>query len=246
MTSMTNMLLDLESKDRKEFWNMINKIRSWGSENKNKDECIKVSTWVDHFKRLFNKEKDPDFNHAKSDSMSDLNCQVPHQIPSFTKLDFSIKEFEIMKAIKSLKGNKSPGLDNILSEFLVAGQECLIRPLCKLFNLIFRSHSYPKQWTLNYRGMAISSCLSKLYSSALLFRLQEYVEKHNLLSDNQGTQTSDHIFILKTLVDKFLRRHTCKLFVAFVDFKKAYDSISRDNLFFKLKSMQIGDCFWKI
>ena len=27
MTSMTNMLLDLESKDPKEFWNMINKMR---------------------------------------------------------------------------------------------------------------------------------------------------------------------------------------------------------------------------
>ena len=45
MTSMTNMLLlDLESKDPKEFWNMINKMRSWGSEQNNKDEYIKVST----------------------------------------------------------------------------------------------------------------------------------------------------------------------------------------------------------
>ena len=51
MTSMTNMLLDLESKDPKEFWNVINKMRSWGSEQNNKDEYIKVSTWIDHFKR---------------------------------------------------------------------------------------------------------------------------------------------------------------------------------------------------
>ena len=240
---------------------MTNKMRPWGSEQNNKDEYIKVSTWIDHFKRLFNKEKDPDFNHATSNSMLDLNSQVPHQIPIFTELDFSIKEFEIMMSIKFLKRNKSPGLDNILSEFLVAGKDCLIRPLCKLFNLIFRSHSYPKQWTLNllkpihkkesatnpenYRGIAISSCLSKLYSSVLLFCLQEYVDKHNLLSDNQigfrkGKQTSDHIFILKTLVDKFLRKHKCKLFVAFIDFKKAYDSINRDHLFFKLKNVPIG------
>ena len=108
--------------------------------------------------------------------MSDLNSQVPHQIPIFTELDFSIKEFEIIRSIKSLERNKSPGLDNILSEFLIARKDCLIRPLCKLFNLIFRSHSYPKQWTFNlikpihkkesatnpenYRGIAISSCLS--------------------------------------------------------------------------------------
>ena len=124
MTSMTNMLLDLESKDPKEFWNMINKVRSWGSEQNNKDEYIKVATWIDHFKTLFNKEKDPDFNHVTSNSMSDLNSQVPHQIPIFTELDFSIKEFEIMRSIKFLKRNKTPGLDNILSEFQVAGKDC--------------------------------------------------------------------------------------------------------------------------
>ena len=145
MTSMTNMLLDLESKDPKECWNM----RSWGTEQNNKDEYIKVSTWMDHFKRLFNKEKDPDFNHATSNSMLDLNIQVPHQIPIFTELDFSIKEFEIIRSIKFLKRNKSPGLDNILSEFLVAGKDCLIRPLCTLLSLIFRSHSCPNQLTLN-------------------------------------------------------------------------------------------------
>ena len=100
----------------------------------------------------------------------------------------------------------------------------------------------------NDRGIAICSCLHKLYSSVLLFRLQEYVDKHNLLSDNQigfrkGKRTSDHIFILKTLVDKFLRMHKCKLSVGFIDFKKAYDSINRDHLFFKLKNMQIEGLF---
>ena len=137
MTSLTNMLLDLESKNPKEFWNMINKMRSCCSEQNNKDEYIKVSTWIDHFKRLFNKEKDPDFNHATSSSMLDLNSKLPHQIPVFTELDLSIKEFEIMRSIKSLKRNKSPGLDNILSKFLVAGIDCLIRPLCNYSILSF-------------------------------------------------------------------------------------------------------------
>ena len=71
MTSMTNMLLDFDQKDPKYFWDMINKMISWSSEQQNKDEYIKVSTWVDQFKRLFHKE------------MSDLNCQVPHQIPFY-------------------------------------------------------------------------------------------------------------------------------------------------------------------
>ena len=59
-----------------------------------------------------------------------------------------------------------------------------------------------------YRGIAMSSCLSKSYSSVLLFRLQEHVEKHNLLSDNQigfkkGKRTSDHISYLRLLLINF-------------------------------------------
>ena len=46
MTSMTNMLLDLESKDPKL---RVLELRSWGSEQNNKDEYIKVSSWIDHF-----------------------------------------------------------------------------------------------------------------------------------------------------------------------------------------------------
>ena len=95
MPSMTNMLLDLESKDPKEFWNMINIMRSWGSEQNYKDEYIKISTWIDDFKRLFKKEKDPDFNHATSNSMLDLNSQVAHRIPIFTELNFSVKELKL-------------------------------------------------------------------------------------------------------------------------------------------------------
>ena len=148
-----------------------------------------------------------------------------------------------MRPIKSLKRNKSPGLDNILGEFLVAGKDCLITDLCVNYSIlsfdpkIIQNNAltlnllkpYIKknlQLILKIIGVsAISSCLSKLYSSVLLFHLQEYVEKHNLLSDNQmgfgkGTRTSDHIFILKTLVGKFLRRHKCKLFVAFIGLKK--------------------------
>ena len=69
---------------------MTKKTRLWGSEQKNKGEYIKVSTLVDHFKRLFSIEKYPDVNHATSDSTSDLNSQVPRQMKIFTELDFSI------------------------------------------------------------------------------------------------------------------------------------------------------------
>ena len=70
--------------------------------------------------------------------------------PVFTNLDYIIKEEEVLKAIKGLKKNKSPGLDNIISEFIIYGKYDLVKSICKLFNLVFRTTSYPKIWTVSY------------------------------------------------------------------------------------------------
>ena len=75
----------------------------------------------------------------------------------------------------------------------------------------------------NYRGIAISSCLSKLYSIILLNRRTEEVNKRQLISVNQigfekGKRTTDHIFVLQTLIDKIVKHEKRKLFVAFIDF----------------------------
>ena len=56
----------------------------------------------------------------------------------------------------------------------------------------------------NYRGIAVSSCLSKLFSLVLLNRLHDYVEKTKPLSINQigcrkGKRTTDHIFVIKNV-----------------------------------------------
>ena len=58
-------------------------------------------------------------------------------------------------------------------------------------------------------------------------RLDNFLENNNLLSPNQigfrkGFRTTDNIFILKTVINKYLNRRNGKVFVCFVDFKKAF------------------------
>ena len=79
-------------------------------------------------------------------------------------------------------------------------------------------------------------------------RLTEEANKRQLISVNQigfqkGKRTTDHIFVLRTLIDKTVEHEKRKLFVAFIDFRKAYDSINRNDLFFKLKQMEIRGLF---
>jgi hypothetical protein len=73
----------------------------------------------------------------------------------------------------------------------------------------------------NYRGICVSSCLGKLFTSLLQNRLTNFLEKQNLLSVNQGGfregyRTSDHIYILKTLINKYLNKCKKNLYVCFV------------------------------
>jgi hypothetical protein len=93
-----------------------------------------------------------------------------------------------------------------------------------IFKLILKSGKYPSTWRENfikplfkggstndpscYRGIAISSCLSKLFTRVLFNRLEKYLENNNIIYPEQigfkrGARTSDHIFTLKSLIDYF-------------------------------------------
>lgn len=100
----------------------------------------------------------------------------------------------------------------------------------------------------NYRGLAIGSIFSKLFSFILLERLNKYIEMNKLISNNQigfmkGCRTSDHIFLIQTIVDKIVKKSGKKLYVAFIDFRKAYDTVNREILFYRLKMLGIGGIF---
>ena len=70
-------------------------------------------------------------------------------------------------------------------------------------------------------------------------------KKHNPIHASQigfleGCRTTDHIFSLKTLINKYTleKKRNNKLYACFIDFKKAYDCIWHDGLFSKLKKYE--------
>ena len=56
----------------------------------------------------------------------------------------------------------------------------------------------------------------------------------------KGSRTSDHVFLLKTLIEKMVKKDGEKLYAAFIDFKKAYDTVDRNVLFDRLKELGIN------
>ena len=69
--------------------------------------------------------------------------------------------------------------------------------------------------------------------------LRDFLESKNLISFNQGGfgrgyRTTDHIYILKTLINNYLMKHNFfSLYVCFVDLR-AFDSVVRKALLHKL------------
>jgi hypothetical protein len=64
----------------------------------------------------------------------------------------------------------------------------------------------------------IISILGKLFTKILQYRISSYIEENNLIEDNQAGfrqdyRTTDEIFILKTLLNKFLHRLKKKLYL---------------------------------
>jgi len=131
--------------------------------------------------------------------------------------------------------------------------------LCTLFNKLFDSGYFPETWsegyvvplhkkgdinnTNNYRGITLLSTLGKLFTKVLNDRLTIWAETYNVYIEakagfRQNMGTTDNIFVLHSVIQHLLNKKK-KLFVAFIDFTKAFDYIVRDILWYKLIKLGI-------
>ena len=136
--------------------------------------------------------------------------------------------------------------------------------LTNLFNLCLDSGSYPwnvsiisplhkkgsKENPDNYRAVAVSSVIGKLFSTILLDRLIKFRNENcpdppNQLGFTKKAQTYDHILTMQTIVGKYKKLHK-NVYAVFVDFKKAFDSVCRQALFFKLATKGITGKFYDV
>jgi hypothetical protein len=185
----------------------------------------------------------------------------------YTELDNIITVKEISDTIGSLKNNKSSSFVSILNEILKSGQTFIIEIFHQLFNSILSNGSFPKIWAkgiivhifkngikddpANYRGLTIGSNICKLFTKILNIRLDKFCIKRQLIRNEQigfskGKRTSDHSFVLKTLIDKYCQQGSKRLFSCFVDFRSAFDTVRHEELFYKLLTSGKSDLLYNV
>ena len=171
---------------------------------------------------------------------------------------------ELDTAIKKLKKKKSVSTDLVSNEMLINSNTLLRQLLLKLFNQCLLHGTYPwndsittplhkkgcRQNPDNYRAITLGSCLGKLYSSLLLNRLLEFRRQTcpdfpNQLGFRSDAQCSDHLLTLSTIIEKHAKKKGQRVFACFVDFKKAFDTVCRDALLYKLANLGIEGGFFK-
>ena len=172
---------------------------------------------------------------------------------------------ELSKGIKSLKNKKASGPDQIYNEEIKALFKIMENFYLKLFNAILDSGIFPDSWAEglivpiykkkgskgdpnNYRGVTLLSCLGKYFTSILNARFKKVSDK--LISNIQagfreGFSTMDHVFTIVSIINLY-KKMGIDLYVAFIDYAKAFDTIWRDGLWYKLVKEGIGGKFLNI
>ena len=222
-------------------WKVINKLTGrketptaklkGGSAEKRK------SLWFKHFSELLGKEPSTsDHDLPKMEIAKDLNIKTD---------PFNLDELQ--QVINSLSNNKSPGLDFIPT--IIWKDPIFHGLLLKICNYAYENLVPPSSWLkggivpvpkkgdltipTNYRGITLLPIAAKIYNKLLLNRIVPEVDP--LLRKNQngfrrGRSTLSQILSIRRILEE-CRKYNKEITLCFVDFRKAFDTISREKMF---------------
>ena len=82
-------------------------------------------------------------------------------------------------------------------------------------------------------------------------RLSKHLDERNILTDCQAgfrnkSRTTDHMFILKCLIDKYTNCKGSKFYACFIDFKRAFDTVIHPGILIKMLKSDIGGKFYQL
>ena len=192
--------------------------------------------WEENFKELYNRpppENPPLIEPAEEDLDIDLE-------PPSTD--------EIKTSSKKLRNNKAAGPDGIPGEAIKGSLESSAKALHKLFERIWTEEAFPQDWKEghivklpkkgnlqdcgNYRGITLLSVPAKIFNRIILERLKEALDKklrEEQAGFRKGKSYADQIATLRIIVEQSLEWNS-PLYINFIDFEKAFDSVDRASL----------------
>jgi endonuclease/exonuclease/phosphatase family metal-dependent hydrolase len=191
----------------------------------------------------------------------------PHPSSSFSAIEESFKaippitDHEVYLALHKMKYGKSPGGDGITTEALKVGGPTLIPYLSKLFNTIITTHTFPQHMCHsniillhkkggksdigNYRPISLVSHVYKIFLKIIESRISgtlDHQQPPEQAGFRPGLSTTDHLHALNQIIEK-CQEHNIPIYLAFVDYSKAFDSLSHNSIFTALHNQCIDPSY---
>ena len=192
--------------------------------------------WADHFKELLNRPPP---------------TTTPEIPPAEEQLNVNLNppsKQEIINALKSLKNGKSAGPDGIPPEALKTDMKTTADMLYPLLLKIWTKKEIPNDWKIghivklpkkgdlgqckNWRGIMLLSIPSKVLTRIILERLKNAIDKKlrpEQAGFRQDRSCTDQIATLRIIVEQSLEFQST-LYLNFIDFQKAFDSVDRSTI----------------
>jgi hypothetical protein len=210
------------------------------------------------------KEKVEQFNKYFASVFTHDNGITPSlsniSINQIKNCSFTIEKIRL--ELKSLKSNLSSGPDGFPPIFLKKLADGIAIPLSTIFEISFRTHKLPKNWleskvivlhkkgpknrVENYRPISLTSVCCKVMESIIKKHIVSFLDTNNILSPLQygfrsGQSTSSQLLHCTNHWTKSIDRKI-PVDVIYLDFAKAFDTVSHTKLFQKLQNTGIkGD-----
>ena len=82
-------------------------------------------------------------------------------------------------------------------------------------------------------------------------RFDESLERHKVINPVQKgfakkARTSNNMFVLRTLIEKYTKDRNAKLYACFIDFHKAFDRVIHTLLLHKLRKIGSSGNFFRV
>lgn len=194
------------------------------------------------------------------DPQAEDNCfkRYLKKSPEFSLYLAPTNVTEVENCLNSLK-SAAPGYDDISPKILKHTSSLISTPLTHIINLSLKMGIFPDQLKeakviplfkagdrcdiINYRPISILPAFSKIFEKVISFRLINYLEKNNLLTEHQHGfrgQRSTESAILE-FVNNVYKCLDEKSYVVgvFLDLSKAFDTLDHKILITKLQYMGI-------
>ena len=202
--------------------------------------------WRERFQTVLNHEEP--LNPPEVEPNDELNIRTGR-----------ITRIEIKNDLKKLKNGKAAGCDNIPPEAIKAGGETSEEVLLDLCNRIWSEKKVPEEWKKglliklpkegdlsyckNWRGIMLLNMASKVICRVILERIKIALDEK--LREEQagfraGRSCTDQTATLRIIVEQSIEWQS-SLYIKFIDFEKAFDSISREVLWKLLRHYWVPD-----